>query len=110
MRGAIPPLPSYVFMEWCLVKHRDNFTFTFYLCVCLPVSLSHNFISNSNRHVQFGALLPTLLVTFVVIKQGFGFDLKSEINISSYEVVMVSQLVLSARQLLRLLGCETLVH
>jgi hypothetical protein len=21
--------PQYVFMEWCLVKHRDNFTFTF---------------------------------------------------------------------------------
>jgi hypothetical protein len=25
MRGAIPPLPQYVFMAWCLVKHRDNF-------------------------------------------------------------------------------------
>jgi hypothetical protein len=23
--------PQYVFMAWCLVKHRDNFTFTFYL-------------------------------------------------------------------------------
>jgi hypothetical protein len=22
--------PQYVFMAWCLVKHRDNFTFTFY--------------------------------------------------------------------------------
>jgi hypothetical protein len=31
MRGAIPPLSQYVFMAWCLVKHRDNFTFTF-LC------------------------------------------------------------------------------
>jgi hypothetical protein len=30
MRGAIPPLPQYFFMAWCLVKHRDNFTFTFY--------------------------------------------------------------------------------
>jgi hypothetical protein len=28
MRGAIPPHPRYVFMAWCLVKHRDNFTFT----------------------------------------------------------------------------------
>jgi hypothetical protein len=28
IRGAIPPLPQYVFMAWCLVKHRDNFTFT----------------------------------------------------------------------------------
>jgi hypothetical protein len=26
MRGAIPPLYQYVFMAWCLVKHRDNFT------------------------------------------------------------------------------------
>jgi hypothetical protein len=24
---AIPPLPQYVFTAWCLVKHRDNFTF-----------------------------------------------------------------------------------
>jgi hypothetical protein len=40
IRGAIPQLPQYVlmmwclikryiFMAWCLVKHRDNFTFTF---------------------------------------------------------------------------------
>jgi hypothetical protein len=25
MHGAITPLPLYVFMEWCLVKHRDNY-------------------------------------------------------------------------------------
>jgi hypothetical protein len=30
MRGAIPPLTQYVFVAWCLVKHRDNFTFTFH--------------------------------------------------------------------------------
>jgi hypothetical protein len=29
MHGAIPP-SQYLFMTWCLVKHRDNFT----LCVC----------------------------------------------------------------------------
>jgi hypothetical protein len=23
MLEAIPPLPKYVFMAWCLVKHRD---------------------------------------------------------------------------------------
>jgi hypothetical protein len=28
MRGAIPPLPQYVFIASCFVKHRDNFTFT----------------------------------------------------------------------------------
>jgi hypothetical protein len=27
MRGAIPPLLQYAFMAWCLVKHRNNFTF-----------------------------------------------------------------------------------
>jgi hypothetical protein len=31
MCGAIPPLPQYVFMAWCLVKHRDNFTFFTFL-------------------------------------------------------------------------------
>jgi hypothetical protein len=31
IRGAIPPIPQYVFMAWCLVKHRGNFTFTFIL-------------------------------------------------------------------------------
>jgi hypothetical protein len=30
MSGAVYPLPQYAFMVWCLVKHRDNFTFTFY--------------------------------------------------------------------------------
>jgi hypothetical protein len=30
LSGAIPPLPQYSFMAWCLVKHRDNFyLFTF---------------------------------------------------------------------------------
>jgi hypothetical protein len=29
MSGAILPLPQYVFMEWCSVNQRDNFTFTF---------------------------------------------------------------------------------
>jgi hypothetical protein len=28
MSGAIPPLPHYAFNAWCLVKPRDNFTFT----------------------------------------------------------------------------------
>jgi hypothetical protein len=32
MRGAIPSLPQYVFVAWCLVKHRDIFnTFFVYL-------------------------------------------------------------------------------
>jgi len=31
MCGAISPFPQYLFMAWCLVKHRDNFSFTFTL-------------------------------------------------------------------------------
>jgi hypothetical protein len=27
---TIPPLHLYVFMSWCFVKHRDNFTFIFF--------------------------------------------------------------------------------
>jgi hypothetical protein len=42
MRGAIPPLPQYVFMARCLVKHRDNFTFTF-------IQISSDFNSNLFR-------------------------------------------------------------
>jgi hypothetical protein len=39
MRGGIPPLPQYAFMAWCLVKHRDNFTFTYrYFMLPLPSS------------------------------------------------------------------------
>jgi len=35
MRRAIPPLLQYVFMAWCLVRHKDIFTFTFIL-TCAP--------------------------------------------------------------------------
>jgi hypothetical protein len=35
MRGAILPLPQYVFVAWCLVKHRNNFTLTFTLLAIL---------------------------------------------------------------------------
>jgi hypothetical protein len=31
MHRAIHPFSQNVFMAWCLVKHRDNSTFTFYL-------------------------------------------------------------------------------
>jgi hypothetical protein len=38
MRGAITPFPLYIFMAWCLVKHRDNFTFIInhHTCVVYP--------------------------------------------------------------------------
>jgi hypothetical protein len=30
MLGATLPFPQYIFMVWCLVKHRDNFNFTLF--------------------------------------------------------------------------------
>jgi hypothetical protein len=39
MRGAIPPLPHYVFMAWYLVKHR-NFIFTLLLLLFHVVTVS----------------------------------------------------------------------
>jgi len=29
VKECVDPLPHYAFMVWCLVKYRDNFTFTF---------------------------------------------------------------------------------
>jgi len=29
--GAIPPSPQYILLAWCIVKHRDNFTFTLFV-------------------------------------------------------------------------------
>jgi hypothetical protein len=36
MRGAIPSLPQYVFIAWCLVKHRELIV---YLAGLLALSL-----------------------------------------------------------------------
>jgi hypothetical protein len=42
MRGAIPPLPQYVFMVCCFVKYKDNFTFTF---ICYSRDSSVNIVT-----------------------------------------------------------------
>jgi hypothetical protein len=34
IRGAITPVPQYAFLARRLVKHRDNFTFTFHISSC----------------------------------------------------------------------------
>jgi hypothetical protein len=33
--------PPYVFIAWCLIKHRDNFTFTFYILAFHKVHCIH---------------------------------------------------------------------
>jgi len=47
MRGAIHPLLQYAFMAWCLVKHRDNFTFT----------LAYLFEDHSREIIRQGKLI-----------------------------------------------------
>jgi hypothetical protein len=42
MRGNIPPFPQYVFLAWCLVEHRDKFTFTFKVDEVTGLKKTHN--------------------------------------------------------------------
>jgi hypothetical protein len=48
MRGALPPLPQYVFMGWCSVKHRDNFTLLYIPRTCMIQVTSQNFELHMN--------------------------------------------------------------
>jgi len=46
MRGAILVIP-YIFMAWCLVKHRDNFVlycFTYFIGLYVHLLLTNNII------------------------------------------------------------------
>jgi hypothetical protein len=44
MCGALHHLPLYVFLAWCLVKHRDNFTFLILVEVLLKLdTVDHGF-------------------------------------------------------------------
>jgi hypothetical protein len=65
MRGDIPPVPQYVFLAWCLVQHRDNFTFlpfAFWIRMCY-VSLRSTYIRCSKTiHYGFTELLYMVLI------------------------------------------------
>jgi hypothetical protein len=37
MRRAVPPLPQHAFMLWCLVKHRENFTFIIIIIIIIII-------------------------------------------------------------------------
>jgi hypothetical protein len=66
MRGAIPPLPQYAFIALCLVKHRDNFTFTFtYLFVHLIVASLITELIKSRHHI-ITALFALSVLTLAV--------------------------------------------
>jgi hypothetical protein len=67
MSGAIPPLPQYAFVAWCLVKHRDNFTFTFLSKDIALIADHKNLISDgrivfcSHRATVLSVPLPSFL-------------------------------------------------
>jgi hypothetical protein len=60
-RGTIPPLPQYAFMVWCLVKHRDNFTFYLYTymfsCSLYLFTLPQHF-TTCPTHIALKFLVP----------------------------------------------------
>jgi hypothetical protein len=53
MRGAIPLLPQWAFLAWCLVKHRDNFTF--YWIIETLNWLIDVYIATKNKNMQYEA-------------------------------------------------------
>jgi hypothetical protein len=54
MTGAIPPLPQYAFMAWCLVKHRDNLP--------LPLPLHDILFLKHKRMIEIFIIIFFLLV------------------------------------------------
>jgi hypothetical protein len=72
IRGAMPSLPQNVFMAWCLVKNRDNFTFTLH---CIQR------ISNSNHgpctgHPDIFSCVSTSSSSPAICWDTWSFDLK----------------------------------
>jgi hypothetical protein len=57
MHGAITPLPQYAFMAWCLVKHRDNFTF-YLITILFRVSSSCLLSKNLKIKIYKTIILP----------------------------------------------------
>jgi hypothetical protein len=50
MCGAIPPLPQYVFIAWCLANHRDQFTPT----LITVLHLCHWTVDRISCHLYWG--------------------------------------------------------
>jgi hypothetical protein len=78
MRGTIPPLSQYVFMVWCLVKHRDN------LCVPSLINFRKHSTKQNYEHkiinIQADECVPLhscFFVTFIRSNFTFVFTLYS---------------------------------
>jgi len=73
MSGAIPPIPQYFSMAWCLVKHRNTFKF-------------HLLFLNSPMHATFSANL-----NFLNLSAGWNYAYKRIIHfgIRSYQTTQI---------------------
>jgi hypothetical protein len=72
LRGAIPPLPQYVFMAWCLVKHRDNFTFTFTFMdgqFCCFFRTGHCICEDYKTEFRFALNFPMVLMKVLAFSE-----------------------------------------
>jgi len=65
MREHIPTLHQYVFMAWCLVKHRENFTIIIIIIIIYLYEAKIGFtLLNQNLPTVlglYGLILPSLL-------------------------------------------------
>jgi hypothetical protein len=59
MHGATPP-PPHTFIVWCLVKHRDNFTFTSY-------SVHVSCCVNSVHEIHMDLLIPVYSYCYICL-------------------------------------------
>jgi hypothetical protein len=85
MRGAIPPLPLYAFMEWCLVKRRENFTFLLVLSDLSVCEISHITGRSAVCHI-------------VVMKYGFTSyqalsSIQSKVNLLLFQRIILMLIV-----------------
>jgi hypothetical protein len=69
MRGAIPPLLQYAFMAWCLVKHKNNFTFTFYVSVSRGHYQTVGSLNLKRTHLKYVNSIVALLPHFVIFSE-----------------------------------------
>jgi len=46
--------PQYVFMVWCLVKNRDNFTFILCYVMLCYVMTRNSVLTKGHRYMKFG--------------------------------------------------------
>jgi hypothetical protein len=67
MRGAIPPLLQYVFVAWCLVKHRDNFTLLTLPNTEEKVGKNYSSLLNHCQQMRFGAITSAQLHLFRIL-------------------------------------------